>query len=109
MMFWWNDRLSLEAFIYAGVLAVVAALIIGVVPALKATGPRVQERLRPCDRRATRGPQVRRRLDRRDRHAGRGHGDLPRHRRHARLERLRHRRRRAAAEFPGQRVRRRRG
>jgi len=46
MMFWWNDRLSPETYLYAGVLAVVAALIVGVVPALKATGPRVQERLK---------------------------------------------------------------
>jgi putative ABC transport system permease protein len=46
MMFWWNDRLSAETLAYAAVLAVVAALIIGVTPALKATGPRVQERLK---------------------------------------------------------------
>ncbi|MGH9383615.1 MAG: ABC transporter permease [Vicinamibacterales bacterium] len=46
MMFWWNDSLSLETLVYACVLAVVAALIIGVTPALKATGPRVQERLK---------------------------------------------------------------
>ena len=46
MMFWWNDDLSLTTFIYAAVLAVVAALIVGVTPALKATGRRVQDRLR---------------------------------------------------------------
>lgn len=46
LMFWWNDQLSPQAFIYAAVLAVGAALIIGVIPALKATGPKVQERLR---------------------------------------------------------------
>jgi putative ABC transport system permease protein len=46
MMFWWNDKLSLTTFVYAAVLAVVAALIVGVTPALKATGRRVQERLR---------------------------------------------------------------
>jgi cell division protein FtsX len=46
MMFWWNDDLSLVTFVYAAVLAVVAALIIGVTPALKATGRRVQDRLR---------------------------------------------------------------
>ena len=46
LMFWWNDQLSLETFIYAAGLAVAAALIIGVIPALKATGPKVQERLR---------------------------------------------------------------
>ena len=46
IMFWWNDRLQPLTFIYAAVLAVVAALIVGVIPALKATGPRVQERLK---------------------------------------------------------------
>jgi putative ABC transport system permease protein len=46
IMFWWNDDLSLVTFVYAGVLAVVAALIVGVTPALKATGRRVQDRLR---------------------------------------------------------------
>ncbi len=46
MMFWWNDDLSMAAIVYAAVLAVVAAAIVGVIPALKATGPRVQERLR---------------------------------------------------------------
>ena len=46
MMFWWNDDLSLVTFVYAAVLAVVAALIVGVTPALKATGRRVQDRLR---------------------------------------------------------------
>lgn len=46
LMFWWNDQLSPQVFIYAAVLTVGAALIIGVIPALKATGPKVQERLR---------------------------------------------------------------
>ncbi len=46
MMFWWNDQLRPETLLYAALLAVVAALIVGVVPALKATGPRVQERLK---------------------------------------------------------------
>ena len=45
-MFWWNDPLAPETLVYAALLAVVAALIIGVMPALKATGPRVQERLK---------------------------------------------------------------
>ena len=36
--FWWNDRFSVETLTYAGVLTVLAALIAGVVPALKATG-----------------------------------------------------------------------
>jgi len=46
LMFWWNDQLSPQAYVYAAVLAVGAALIIGVIPALKATGGKVQERLR---------------------------------------------------------------
>lgn len=46
MMFWWNDSLSTATMIYAAVLAVVAAVIVGVVPALKATGAQVQDRLR---------------------------------------------------------------
>ena len=46
LMFWWNDQLSAQTFVYAAVLAVGAALIIGVIPALKATGGKVQERLR---------------------------------------------------------------
>lgn len=46
LMFWWNDQLSPQAFVYAAVLAVGAALIIGVIPALKATGGKVQQRLR---------------------------------------------------------------
>jgi len=46
MMFWWNDDLSFTTIIYAAMLAVLAALIIGVVPAMKATGVRLQERLK---------------------------------------------------------------
>ena len=46
MMFWWNDRLEPLTIIYAGILAVFAALIIGVIPALKATNARVQDRLK---------------------------------------------------------------
>jgi predicted permease len=46
MMFWWNDNLEPATVIYAVLLAVVVSVIIGVVPALKATGPRVQERLK---------------------------------------------------------------
>ncbi len=43
--FWWNDALSPVTVVYAIVLAVVGALMIGVVPALKATGGAVQPRL----------------------------------------------------------------
>jgi putative ABC transport system permease protein len=43
--FWWNDGLSLTTLAYAAVLAVVGAVMIGVVPALKATGKRVQPSL----------------------------------------------------------------
>jgi len=43
--FWWNDALSPTTVVYAMVLAVVAALMIGVVPALKATGGALQPRL----------------------------------------------------------------
>ena len=46
MMFWWNDQLAPATYVYAALLAVIAALIVGVIPALKATGPRVQERLK---------------------------------------------------------------
>ena len=44
--FWWDDALSPETILYAAVLAVLAALIVGVVPALKATGRHLQGRLR---------------------------------------------------------------
>lgn len=46
LMFWWNDQLRPDTLAYAALVAVVSALIVGVVPALKATGPRVQERLK---------------------------------------------------------------
>jgi predicted permease len=46
MMFWWNDQLAPATIVYAAALAVFAAIIIGVIPALKATGPKVQERLK---------------------------------------------------------------
>jgi predicted permease len=44
--FWWRDSLSPEAITYSVLLAVLAALMVGAVPALKATGPRVQDRLK---------------------------------------------------------------
>ncbi len=43
--FWWNDALSSSTIVYAIVLAVVGALMIGVVPALKATSGAMQPRL----------------------------------------------------------------
>ena len=44
--FWWNENLSLETLLYSIALAVFAALIVGVIPALKATGAHLQGRLR---------------------------------------------------------------
>ena len=46
LMFWWNDELAPVTIAYAALLALFAAAIIGVIPALKATGPKVQERLK---------------------------------------------------------------
>lgn len=43
--FWWDDALSGTTVAYAAVLALVGAVMIGVVPALKATGGAVQPRL----------------------------------------------------------------
>jgi putative ABC transport system permease protein len=43
--FWWDDSLSLVTIAYAGVLAFAGAVMIGIVPALKATGARIQPRL----------------------------------------------------------------
>lgn len=43
--FWWDDGLSTTTVVYAVVLALVGALMIGVVPALKATGGALQPRL----------------------------------------------------------------
>ena len=44
--FWWQIGLSPGTVVYATGLAVLAAVIAGVVPALQATGPRVQSSLR---------------------------------------------------------------
>jgi predicted permease len=46
MMFWWDDSFRPETIFYAGLLAIFAAVIIGVTPALKATGKDVQSRLK---------------------------------------------------------------
>ena len=43
--FWWNDALSAPTIVYAILLALVAAVMIGVVPALKATSGALQPRL----------------------------------------------------------------
>lgn len=44
--FWRNEALSFTTIVYAIALAAFAALIVGVVPARKATGPQLQGRLR---------------------------------------------------------------
>jgi putative ABC transport system permease protein len=46
MPFWWSERLTLEMFLYTALLVIIAALVIGGVPALKATGPEMQTRLK---------------------------------------------------------------
>jgi putative ABC transport system permease protein len=43
--FWWDDTLSFPTIVYATVLAFVGAVVVGVVPALKATGGALQPRL----------------------------------------------------------------
>ena len=65
MPFWWNDRPSPDTFLYAALLALLAAAIVGVVPALKATGPQMQARLKEAA--AGGSTEVRRRLDGRHR------------------------------------------
>jgi predicted permease len=44
--FWWDDGIGGATILYAFALAVFAALIVGCVPALKATGRRLQGRMR---------------------------------------------------------------
>jgi putative ABC transport system permease protein len=44
--FWWDDTLSVETILYAAALAVFAAFVVGVIPAIKATGVALQGRLR---------------------------------------------------------------
>ena len=46
MPFWWNDALAPTTILYASLLALLAAAIAGVVPALKATGAEMQGRLK---------------------------------------------------------------
>jgi len=44
--FWWDDGLGYSTILYAFALAVFAALVVGVVPALKATGRHLQATMR---------------------------------------------------------------
>jgi len=44
--YWWDFRLSLNAVVYVAGLAVLAAAIVGIFPALKATGRELQSKLR---------------------------------------------------------------
>jgi putative ABC transport system permease protein len=44
--FWWREGLAWQTVAYAGLLAILAALMVGVVPALKATGAGIQDRLK---------------------------------------------------------------
>jgi predicted permease len=46
MPFWWNESLGVETMAYAALLVIVASLVVGGVPALKATGPEMQARLK---------------------------------------------------------------
>jgi len=46
MPFWWNEQLGVETLLYGGLLVVIASLIIGGIPALKATGVNLQLRLK---------------------------------------------------------------
>jgi putative ABC transport system permease protein len=50
--YWLEPSLSAEVIVYVGALAVVAAVVIGVLPALKATGKRVQAGLQQFSSRA---------------------------------------------------------
>ena len=45
-MFWWNDELSMETLVYAVSLAVIGAVIVGVIPAWKATGTQILDGLK---------------------------------------------------------------
>ncbi|HEX6309848.1 MAG TPA: ABC transporter permease [Longimicrobiales bacterium] len=44
--FWWDLSLSLPTVLYTGLIAVGTAAIVGLLPAIRATGPRVQTALR---------------------------------------------------------------
>jgi putative ABC transport system permease protein len=44
--FWWDLSLSVPTVLYTGLIAIATAAIVGLLPALRATGPRVQTALR---------------------------------------------------------------
>jgi len=46
MFFWWDERLDVATIVYSFVLVMLAALLIGGVPALRATGPTMNARLK---------------------------------------------------------------
>jgi predicted permease len=46
LVFWWNERIGIETIAYSLLLVILAALLIGGVPALKATGPQMNTRLK---------------------------------------------------------------
>lgn len=46
MPFWWNEQLRIETIAYSALLVIIAALVIGGVPALRATGPKMNARLK---------------------------------------------------------------
>ena len=69
MPFWWSERLTVETFLYTALLVIIAALMIGGIPALKATGPRDADASQGCGRGLD--DEVRRTLDQRHRPAGR--------------------------------------
>ncbi len=68
--YWIEPGVSAEVIVYVGVLAVVAAVLIGVLPALKATGKRVQAGLQQFSSRGA-GDAAWPHVDRADRRAGR--------------------------------------
>jgi predicted permease len=43
---WWNTQLGIETIAYSVLLVIIAALLVGGAPALKATGPRMNARLK---------------------------------------------------------------
>jgi putative ABC transport system permease protein len=46
MPFWWDEHIGLETVLYTALLVTIAALMIGGIPALKATGAEMQQRLK---------------------------------------------------------------